>query len=512
MRAAALLGALAASLALATPALASPVWMVRGDQVVRQDDPALPAQAGELPLAPPSGCRSPAPGPQAGAAGGASVRAVLLRDLRKGALTQQLYEQYRDQYKNAKNTVNRLSGVRRANLEGVVRSLDRISRSGLFTVSRMPALFFQLQHNVEFWPSTRLPRIPPPTPSPCRYFAQKAGYVTPVRYVFDDSPIVFEYYPGNGLQLQPLANFGKANALANACKGVYGPKVPCHLDQLKTLLDALVSTSSTRGGFTAWEYWFPFGGGNPPWTSGLSQGTAIQALVQGAQLLNDPHYLDVAKSALAAFTTPPPNGVLTHAFGGDWYLQYSFAPHLFILNGFLQSLNGIYDLAKATGDPGAQAIFTRGDRAAQNAIPHYDTGAWSLYSLGGNESDLNYHRVVRDFLKGLCQRTNAATYCKYSQKFTDYLSQHPKLDFLGASGARARHAVALRFRLSKISCVSVQVKRGGRLAYANRLQFPYGVHGFSWVPRAAGTYTVTFTTIDYLDHHTITDGKVTVKG
>ena len=81
------------------------------------------------------------------------------------------------------------------------------------------------------------------------------------------------------------------------------------------------------------------------------------------------------------------------------------------------------------------AIFPRGDRAAQNAIPHYDTGAWSLYSLGGDESDLNYHRVVRDFLKGLCQRTTAPTYCKYSQKFTDYLSQHPSST---SSAPRAR--------------------------------------------------------------------------
>jgi hypothetical protein len=399
------------------------------------------------------------------------------------------------------------------NLEGVVRSLERISRGGLLTVSRMPALFFQLQHNVEFWPSKPLPRIPPPTPSPCRYFtsAKASGYVTPVRYVFDDSPIIFEYYPGNGLQLQPLANFGKANALANACKGVYGPKVACHLDQLKQLLDALVATASTRGGFTTWEYWFPFGGGSPPWTSGLSQGTAIQALVAGAQLLNDPQYLQIARSALGAFQKPPPNGVLTHAFGGDWYLEYSFAPKLFILNGFLQSLDGIFDLAQATKDPAVQAVFTRGDRAAQNAIPHYDTGAWSLYSLHGNESDLGYHRVVRDFLKGLCQRTSAPTYCHYSQLFTDYLKQHPKLTFLGAAGARARRAVPLRFKLDKISCVSVAVKHGGRVAYANRLQFPYGVHGFSWVPRAPGNYRITFTTIDYLNHQTVTTGEVNVR-
>jgi hypothetical protein len=203
--------------------------------------------------------------------------------------------------------------------------------------------------------------------------------------------------------------------------------------------------------------------------------------------------------------------VRVNAFGGDWYLQYSFDRRLFILNGFLQSLNGIFDLAQATQDPAAKAVFTRGDRAAQNAIPHYDTGAWSLYSLNGNESDLNYHRVLRDFVKGLCQRTTAQTYCHYSQLFTDYLSQHPKLDFLGAGGAHVRHSVALRFRLSKIACVSVVVKRGGKVAYANRVQFSHGVHGFGWMPRAPGAYSVTLTTIDYLNHHSVTSGRVTVK-
>src|SRR3954470_5754080 len=370
----------------------------------------------------------------------------------------------------------------------------------------MHALFSQLDHNTQFWPSKPLPQIPPPTPSPCRYFAKKGGFVTPVRYVFDDSPLIFEYYSGNGLQLQALANWGKVNALGGACLGVYGPNVRCEPDKLKAYLDAMVSIASGRGGFVTWEYWFPFGGGSPPWTSGLSQGTAIQALVAGAQLLGDPHYLDVARSALGIFQLPPPNGVRVDAFGGDWYLQYSFDRHLLILNGFLQSLNGIFDLAKATNDPAAQAIFTRGDRAAQNAIPRYDTGAWSLYSLNGNESDLNYHRVVRDFVKGLCQRTGAQTYCHYSQLFTDYLAQHVKVSFLGASGARAKHAAAIRFRLSKISCVGVVVKRGGKVAYANRLQFPRGVHGFGWVPRAPGKYQVTLTTIDYLNHRTVTGG------
>ena len=106
---------------------------------------------------------------------GASVRTVLLRDLRSGALPEPLYIQYRDQYKNAVTTYKRLHGVRRTNLAGRGALAGADLEERLLDVSRLPALFFQLQHNVEFWPSKPLPEIPPPTPSPCRYFAAEGG-------------------------------------------------------------------------------------------------------------------------------------------------------------------------------------------------------------------------------------------------------------------------------------------------------------------------------------------------
>jgi len=502
----------AAVAALAPPASASEVLHVHGNRVVAENDPALPGAAAELPFAPATSCTHPARPPVGRpAALAASVPAVLHSDYAKHALTAKEYSDYKGIYDKARSTAARLSGTRRANLFGVIFALDRIARSGSLTVSRMHALFFQLDHNTQFWPSTRLPRIPPPTPSPCRYFAKKGGFVTPVRYVFDDSPLIFEYYPGNGLQLQALANWGKVNALGGACLGVYGPNVPCEPDKLKTYLDAMVSIASGRGGFTTWEYWFPFGGGSPPWTSGLSQGTAITALVRGYLVLKDPHYLDVARSAVGAYTHFAPEGVLTHAFGGDWYAEYSFAPGTFILNGFLQALNGIWDLYAVTKSSSVRAIFTRGSRAAKHALHHYDTGAWSLYTLGGQEDDLNYHRLVRDFLKGLCDRTQDRVYCTYSTRFTNYLHEHEKLRYVGPSSARVGHAVALSFRLSKISCVTVKVRRGGGTAFSSRVLEPYGTHGFSWVPRSAGIYTVELTAYDYLNHLTVDKRTLTVR-
>jgi D-glucuronyl C5-epimerase-like protein len=502
----------AAVLALAAPASASEVLHVHGNSVVAENDPALPGASAELPSPPATSCTRPARPPVGRpAAVAAGVPAVLRADYKKHALTAQEYSSYKGIYNRARSTAARLSGTRRLNLYGVIYSLDRIARAGSLTVSRMHALFFQLDHNTKFWPSTRLPRIPPPTPSPCRYFAKKGGFVTPVRYVFDDSPLIFEYYPGNGLQLQALANWGKVNALGGACLGVYGPNVPCQPDQLKTYLDAMMSIASDRGGFTTWEYWFPFGGGSPPWTSGLTQGTAITALVRGYLVLHDPSYLAAARSAVKAFTTSAPVGVRTRAFGGDWYAEYSFAPGTFILNGFLQALNGIWDLYAVTKSSSVRAIFTRGSRAAKHALHRYDTGAWSLYTLGGQEDDLNYHKLVRDFLQGLCDRTKDRVYCTYATRFTGYLHEHEKLSYTGPSSARRGRAVALSFRLSKISCVTVTVKRGGATVYSSRVLEPYGSHSFTFVPRSTGSYSVEFTAYDYLNHLTVEKGSLTVR-
>jgi hypothetical protein len=74
------------------------------------------------------------------------------------------------------------------------------------------------------------------------------------RVTFAGSPVLLEYYPGQGLQVQPLANFGKANAHWTYCKA----KGDRTCTSLRTLLDALLSLASSRGSFTAWEYFFVF--------------------------------------------------------------------------------------------------------------------------------------------------------------------------------------------------------------------------------------------------------------
>ena len=67
--------------------------------------------------------------------------------------------------------------------------------------------------------------------------------------------------------------------------------------------------------FIAWEYLFYFGGGTPPWMSGMAQATGDPGTrPRGRSCSNEPKYLDTARRALGAFETAPPTGVRTTGF------------------------------------------------------------------------------------------------------------------------------------------------------------------------------------------------------
>ena len=145
----------------------------------------------------------------------------------------------------------------------------------------------------------------------------------------------------------------------------------------------------------------------------------------------------VALRGLGIFQTSPPAGVRIAAGNGAHYLQYSGLPRLKVLNGFIQSLVGLYDFAALTGDPTALSLFESGDLAGRKEVPTFDTGAWSLYSRGSitRESDLGYHKLLRDFLVQLCRRTAAAEYCGADAALHDLPD-----DAAGGRGAAAHAA------------------------------------------------------------------------
>src|SRR5262249_24256738 len=201
---------------------------------------------------------------------------------------------------------------------------------------------------------------------------------------------------GQGIELQVLGSFGKADGLYTAGKTQYPVMVQ--------LLSQMIPLAVNRAGGLVWEYYFQFDGGQPPWTSAMSQGTGIEALTRAYLASHNPTYLSLAHQALPVFTAPPPAGVRVATPLGARYVQYTFAPGTSIINAFLQSLIGLYDYAHASNDPLAQQLFAAGNAEAGAEVPHFDTGAWSLYQPG-IEDTLSYHELVTGLLQQLCTRT-----------------------------------------------------------------------------------------------------------
>lgn len=424
---------------LTAQAAASPVLRVDGQRTTVVEDPYLPPPA-DLTPAPRRGQGTGARAAQSGP----SVYAALEAAVASGQITAEQQAGYRTVYEAARQARGELPGAQRTQLSSAVVTVERIAGRRQLVPERMPALFLQLERNLEFWPSNPVP---------------PAG----TRVVFAGSPVIFQVYPGQGLQLQPLGNFGKANALYNACTDPNPKLPPCDREALRSLLDWMLAVAGRRGDFTAWEYFFRFGGGTPPWTSGLSQGTAVQAMARGGSLLGDTAYRDAAIAGLGAFETPAPLGVRVPSAGGAHYLIYSFDRRLRVLNGFLQAVTGLYDVARITGDPRAQALFAAGDRAARREIPRYDTGKWSRYSLGGSAADFGYHRLVRDFLGNLCERTRTRVYCATQARFTRYLRDPENVrKYAGPKRTSARKPSDVRSPTAGPVRISLRVEEGRR--------------------------------------------------
>jgi hypothetical protein len=412
-----------------------------------------------------------------------TVFSELARLRRRGAISAAVYRADASSYRAALTEEKRLRGTRRRELQAVTETLHEIAATRQLTASRLAALFATLAANRLWWADGTL---------------LSAGQ----RVEVVGSQVVWQYYPGQGIQLQVLGSFAKADALYTAGAAAY--------PEMEQVLAEMIPLGAQRGGGLTWEYYFSFDGGAPPWTSAMSQATALEALARAYQATKNPYYLDVASRAMPIFSRPPPSGVNVGTPTGSRFLQYTFAPRLSIINAFLQTLIGLYDYGQVSGNPTAQRLFASGNAEALVEVPQFDTGAWSLYQPGVEDS-LGYHQLVTGFLAQLCTRTGSPVYCTTAQHFTTYLKTPPVLTPL-TTRARTGRSFGLRFRLSKVSHVGIAVRRGASTPLYTSASFGYGVDHFT-VPalHTPGTYSVTLTAIDLAGNSARATGTLTLR-
>lgn len=446
---------------------ASRVLVMSPDGSVRAHDDRF------VPQAPAEERRIAARAPATARAAGPPRTPQVLRDLLvTGQISQDTHDRALAAFKRARELGRTLTGARRVAIRGVVADLEGMAARGAVRADRLPALVETLERNDQWWAT-----------GPLLSSGARVG--------FTGSGLVWQHYPGHGIQIQWLGTWGKANGLFGAKDDV----------AFGNLVSEAVSLAGNRAGGIGFEYLFPFDGGDPPWVSGLAQGTALTALVRAGWRLKDTTWDDAARRAIGIFRVPPPEGVAQPTAVGTHYLQYSFAPKLHILNGFVQSLNGLFDYAKLLDDPEGRQLFAAGRAEAAAELPRYDTGGWSKYSEY-TESSLHYHDVLRGFLATLCTRLQRAKqpddpFCHYAAEFTLDLERDPQITFEAAQGTlRAGRTARVRFRIDKPGTVTLLITRG---TFTHRAVVPVasGPHSFGWRPPVSGSYAISISATDY---------------
>jgi hypothetical protein len=381
----------------------------------------------------------------------------------KGRLTAAEADAYRGTVSRAASELPRLPSSRYRNLAAVVHEVAGFWKG--YDEPRGRTLFGMLDFNVRWFSD---------------HWDQKPG--TDVVDYSDGT--WYRAFPGLGFQFHPLENFGKLNNFVTQQNA----------SRASQLAQALLARAVVRNGGLAWEYYFGFDGGQPPWISGMAQAVAAQALARAGTQLPDPSLTAASRRVYTTVST-----LLRRVATGPWIRLYAFNDET-VLNAQLQTILSLQDYATQTGDQTAAALASELRSAADGLLPQFDTGYWSLYSLGGPEATLDYHQFVVRLLTSLANRTQDPTLVTYAQLFGADLTEAPVVK-AGAAPAPIypwpadgyRDGARYPFWVSKRSTVRLVIAYAGPPLVVSR-----GWHVLAWSPGRIdpGSYTPKLDAVD----------------
>lgn len=174
------------------------------------------------------------------------------------------------------------------------------------------------------------------------------------------------------------------------------------------------------------NYDIPEYGLKKPWYSAMAQGEAMSVLIRAYHISGNRNYAAAAQKAILPFTLEVSNGGLVNYFNNlPIYEEYpSPLRTIGVLNGFIFSLFGLYDLSRFISDKEAGDLFSKGVNSLKKLLPFYDIGYWSQYYLfdypGSYPASFTYHMLVVEQLKALSILSNEKLFAEFSTKWFNY--------------------------------------------------------------------------------------------
>ncbi|HBX52984.1 MAG: hypothetical protein A2275_13335 [Bacteroidetes bacterium RIFOXYA12_FULL_35_11] len=160
---------------------------------------------------------------------------------------------------------------------------------------------------------------------------------------------------------------------------------------------------------------------DPPWPSAMAQGEIISFYLRMYQALNDENLLNTAIQAYEFLKFEYNNGGVRRfdEYGDLWFEEYPTPKPTFVLNGYIYTLFGLYDLYRVTGNTEVKKDIDKCIITLKKNIHKFSTSYWSIYDLLNKELVRYYYQqnVHVPQLKILYYLTEEPIFKKYYQKW-----------------------------------------------------------------------------------------------
>jgi hypothetical protein len=173
-----------------------------------------------------------------------------------------------------------------------------------------------------------------------------------------------------------------------------------------------------------------------PWVSAYDQGLVISAMVRGYRFTKRPKLLELLQGASRVFELDVQDGGVREPLpsGGATYSELPGQTLPGILDGFMSSLLGLYDLYTETGDPAVGKLFGDGIQGLKSMLPKWDyRKRWSWYASHEYLCPPGYHWLNRVLLEVLGRLSGEPLLSEYAEAWKpEHLSMFGRAEiFLG---------------------------------------------------------------------------------
>lgn len=152
--------------------------------------------------------------------------------------------------------------------------------------------------------------------------------------------------------------------------------------------------------------------------SAMGQGLGVSLLLRAFIESNKIVYLESALKAADFMLLPFSKGGVAYETADILILEeYPEDPCRGVLNGWIYSIFGLYDIAIFTGEEKYKELLEKTIKSLKKFIKKYDSNYWSFYDLKGTIASPHYHKIHIILLEILNELTNEKIFLEFSTKW-----------------------------------------------------------------------------------------------